>query len=92
MTTESEQTLENKLVAQLETLGFEYVQINDEKDLIGNLKGQLEKHNKIRLSDQEFKQVLNKLARGNIFEKAKILRDKVDYTKDNGRYRLYRTD
>ena len=84
MTTESEQTLENKLVAQLETLGFEYVQINDEKDLIGNLKGQLEKHNKTKLSDPEFKQVLNKLARGNIFEKAKTLRDKVDYTKDNG--------
>ena len=27
---------------------------------------------------------MNKLARGNIFEKAKILRDKVDYTKDDG--------
>ena len=34
--------------------------------------------------NKEFKQVLNKLARGNIFEKAKILRDKVDYTQDNG--------
>ena len=84
MTTESEQALENKLIAQLETLGFEYVQIKDETDLIENLKRQLEKHNKTTLTDQEFKQVLNKLARGNIFEKAKILRDKVDYTKDDG--------
>ncbi len=84
MTTESEQTLENKLIAQLETLGFEYVKINDEKDLIENLKRQLEKHNKTTLSDKEFKQVLNKLARGNIFERAKILRDKIDYTRDNG--------
>ena len=33
MTTESEQTLENKLVAQLETLGFEQVHIKDEDGL-----------------------------------------------------------
>ena len=84
MTTESEQTLENKLVAQLETLGFEYVHINDEKALVDNLKIQLEKHNKTSLSDGEFKQVLNKLGRGNIFGKAKILRDKADYNKDDG--------
>ena len=84
MTTESEQTLEDKLVAQLETLGFEQVQIKDEAALVLNLKRQLEKHNKTNLSNQAFKQVLNKLARGNIFEKAKILRDRVDYTKDDG--------
>ncbi len=84
MTTESEQTLENKLIAQLETLGFERVSINDESEIITNLKRQLEKHNKCNLSDNEFKQILNKIARGNIFEKAKILRDKVDYTKDDG--------
>ena len=84
MATESEQTLENKLIAQLQTLGFEKVHIEDETALIENLKKQLEKHNKITLSDKEFKQVLNKLACGNIFEKAKILRDKIDYIKDDG--------
>ena len=85
MTTQSEQALENGLIRQLETLGFEKVQIDNEKDLIANLKRQLEKHNKIRLSDSEFKQVLNKMNRGNIFERAKILRDKVDYIKDDGK-------
>lgn len=84
MPTQPEQILENNLITQLETLGFENVWIDDEDDLIANLKGQLEKHNKVNLSDAEFKQVLNKLARGNIFEKAKILRDKIDYVKDNG--------
>ena len=34
MTTESEQTLENKLIAQLETLGFEQVHIKDEEALV----------------------------------------------------------
>ena len=85
MTTQSEQALENGLIQQLETLGFEKVRIDDEKDLIANLKRQLEKHNKTKLSDSEFKQVLNKLNRGNIFERAKILRDKVDYIKDDGK-------
>lgn len=84
MTTQSEKTLEENLVAQLETLGFEKVRIDDEEALLVNLKRQLEKHNKFLLSDYEFRQVLNKLARGNIFEKAKLLRDRVDFTKDNG--------
>lgn len=84
MTTQTEQQLENNLIDQLQGLGFERVQIEDETALIANLKVQLEKHNKTALSDAEFKQILNKLARGNIFEKAKILRDKIDYTRDDG--------
>ena len=84
MATQSEQALENKLIQQLETLGFEKIQIDTEQDLIANLKLQLEKHNKTRLSEKEFNQVLNKLNRGNIFERAKILRDRVDYISDSG--------
>lgn len=84
MATQSEAQLENALVAQLQTLGFERVQIGDEAGLIANLKTQLELHNKVSLSDGDFRQVLNKIARGNVFEKAKILRDKVDYTRDDG--------
>ncbi len=82
--TQTEQQLENALIAQLEDLGWDKVTIADENDLLVNLKRQLEKHNKLLLSDLEFRQVLNKLARGNIFEKAKTLRDKVDYTRDDG--------
>jgi type I restriction enzyme R subunit len=85
MTTQSEQQLESALVAQLETLGWEKVTIADEDGLLVNLKSQLEKHNKMLLSDPEFRQVLNKLARGNIFEKAKTLRQpKIDFARDDG--------
>lgn len=84
MTTQSEYILEESLIKQLQELGYEKVVIKDENDLISNLKSQLEKHNKTSLSANEFKQVSNKLAKGNIFEKAKTLRDKVEYTKDNG--------
>ncbi|WP_300394139.1 type I restriction endonuclease subunit R [Henriciella sp.] len=84
MTTQTEQQLENALVEQLQTLGWQKISIPDEAALVANLKGQLEAHNSTTLSDAEFKQVLNKLSRGNIFEKAKILRDKVDFTRDDG--------
>ena len=75
MNTQTEAQLEEALIAQLETLGWEKVKISDERDLRVNLKRQLEKHNKLLLSELEFRQMLNKLKRGNIFEKAKILRD-----------------
>lgn len=84
MNTQTEQQLENALIAQLETLGWERVTIQGEADLVANLQRQLEIHNKTSLSEAEFRQILNKLARGNIFEKAKTLRDKVDFTRDDG--------
>lgn len=84
MNIQTEQQLENALISQLQTLGWEKVIIPDESALIANLKTQLEKHNKTSFTEAEFKQILNKIARGNIFEKAKILRDKVDYSRDDG--------
>ncbi len=51
MPTQSEQILEDNLVAQLVTLGYEKAVIRNEKDLLSNLKTQLEKHNDISLSE-----------------------------------------
>lgn len=87
MTTQPEQVLENNLVVQLQNLGYKKVAINDEDDLLANLKSQLEVHNKVSLSDQDFKQILNFINKGNIFERAKILRDRVPYTNDKGEYK-----
>ena len=84
MNTQPEQILEDNLVQQLQNLGYAFVPIKDEHGLLKNLQAQLEKHNGVILSDKEFAQVLNKLNKGNVFERAKILRDKVLYTKDNG--------
>lgn len=84
MTKQPEQILENILVDQLKGLGYEKIVITKESDLIHNLRTQLEKHNKTSLSDAEFAQVLNQLSKGNVYEKAKILRDKAQYVKDNG--------
>ena len=84
MAKQPEQILEEQLVAQLQRLGYGLVQLKDEKDLIGNLKQQLEKHNNIQFSKAEFEKVLNILSKGSVFEKAKTLREKQHIVRDNG--------
>ena len=84
MTSQPEQILENNLVLQLQKLGYQKVIIKDETDLLANLKKQLELHNKVTFSDNDFKQILNAINKGNIFERAKLLRERVVYTNDEG--------
>ncbi len=84
MTAQPEYILEENLVEQLQDLGYTKVSIKDEAELIANLKRQLEKHNRTTYSEMEFRQILNQLSKGNIFEKAKTLRDRITYTKDHG--------
>jgi type I restriction enzyme R subunit len=84
MSTQPEQVLESNLINQLNSLRHKSVSIKNEMDLLANLKLQLEKHNKITLSDKEFSKILNHINKGNVFEKAKILRDKMQFEKDNG--------
>ncbi|RLD84173.1 MAG: type I restriction endonuclease subunit R, partial [Bacteroidetes bacterium] len=79
-----EQILEDKLVKQLGSIGYSYVELRHEAELLQNLKEQLEKHNDVLLTGNEFLQVLNHLDKGNVFERAKILRDKMQLTKENG--------
>ena len=59
MTTQPEQILEDNLVKQLVSLGYSFIAIKDEKQLLDNLKKQLEKHNQISLTYSEFEKVLN---------------------------------
>ena len=82
MTKQPELILENNLVDHLVGLGYSRVSIRDEGDLVLNLKSQLEKHNKTTFTDNEFKQILNYINKGNIFERSKTLRDRVPYTND----------
>jgi len=84
MTTQPEQVLENNLISQLIALGHKSVTIKTEEDLLSNLKSQLEKHNKITFTTSEFERILIHLSKGNIFDKAKTLRDKYVLQKDNG--------
>ncbi len=84
MTTQPEQVLENNLISQLISLGHKSVVVKTEDDLLSNLKTQLEKHNKTTFTSSEFERIVIHLSKGNIFDKAKTLRDKYVLQKDNG--------
>lgn len=84
MAKQPEQILEEQLVEQLQKLNYSLVHIRDEKELIANLKSQLERHNNIKFSNTEFEKVLNILSKGSVFEKAKTLREKQHIVRDNG--------
>jgi len=84
MTYQPEYELEQNLVKQLTGLGYSYTKIQDETDILLNLKEQLEKFNHTSFSDKEFSNILNHLSKGNVFEKAKTLRDRFQLDRDNG--------
>ena len=83
MPVQSEAALENGLIATLQKMNYEYVHIEEEKNLSANFKRQLEKHNKKKLeelgrtefTESEFEKILIYLEGGTRFEKAKKLRD-----------------
>lgn len=81
---QSEAILENKLIKQLVDLGYQSVKVMDGDVLVSNLKSQLEAFNEASYTDKEFDGILNHLAKGNVFEKAKTLRDRFSFTQDNG--------
>ncbi len=83
MTTQSELQLENELISQLNTLGFDTVSIPDVDSLNQNLRSQLEKFNQAKFSDLEFSRILNHLVKGDRFQKAKTLRDRFALKRDD---------
>ncbi|MDH1802446.1 type I restriction endonuclease subunit R [Acinetobacter johnsonii] len=85
MTVQSEYQLENELIAQLKGLGYSIVTIKDERQLLSNLKTQIERANGLApLSETEWKQVISFLNTGTVFERAKNLRDLFPVKFDDG--------
>ena len=83
--TQPEAVLERELVAQLIAQGFNQVAVTDETSMLANLKAQLEAFNGVALTAGEFTKVLHHLTKSaGVFEKAKILRDRMKLTKDDG--------
>jgi type I restriction enzyme R subunit len=70
MNTQPEQVQKNILIKQLVTLGYEQVKVTDDAELVANFKVQLERLNNASLSDHEFKQILNNINKGNVFNRA----------------------
>ena len=77
MTIQSEAALEAGLIATLQQMDYEYIQIAEEDNLQANFKRQLEIHNRKRLEEhgrtqftnEEFEKILIYLEGGTRFEK-----------------------
>ncbi len=81
---QSEAQLEADLVKRLTGLGYAPVTLPNMDAMHANLRAQLSKHNGVTLSDGEFAKVLNHLNKGNVFERAKTLRGRMQLTRDDG--------
>ena len=92
MSIQSEAALEDGLIATLQQMDYEYVQIAEEDNLYANFKRQLEVHNRKQLEElgrieftaEEFEKILIYLEGGTRFEKAKKLRDLYPLDTANG--------
>lgn len=84
MNAQPEQLLENNLIDQLVQLGYERIVLKHETDVVANFKKQIEKHNKVTLSDTELNQILLYINKGNTFERAKTLRSRIPYVNELG--------
>ena len=89
MAYQSEAQLENSLIEQLNTQGYESVTIQTYDELEDNFKIQFEKFNSSKLdntalTDKEWERVFNHLKGKSIFQSAKILRDKFVLEREDG--------
>lgn len=81
---QSEAVLENNLIKQLQDQSYTSVKIQDGAALVANLQSQIALFNDTTFTAKEFDAILNHLAKGNVFEKAKTLRDRFQLTKEDG--------
>lgn len=86
---QSEAQLEDHLIKQLKTQGYETVQLPDYEAVKNNFRAQLNKFNEAKLNgqpltDKEFKRVLVATEDKSIYDSAKILRDKLLIEREDG--------
>ena len=84
MNAQPEQLLENNLIDQLVQLGYQRFVLKHETDVVANFKKQIEKHNKVSLTETELNQILLYINKGNTFERAKTLRSRIPYVNNLG--------
>jgi len=81
---QSEQSLEQQLIEQLKSMEYDFVTLRNEEEMLANLRNQLEMHNTLEFTDNEFEKVLNHINKWSVFDRAKILRGKMPLERDNG--------
>lgn len=79
----SEDEIEKDFIELLKSYDYTRIILHDEKDLHYNLKKKLERLNKIKLTEQEFRSILLSVKKNTIFENSKVIRDRVILKGDN---------
>ena len=89
---QSEAQLEELLIRDIKSKGFEGVKIVDNDDLVKNFRKTLERFNKGKLNgipftDKEFERIMVHIEGKTVFESAKRLRDKYLLEREDGKDR-----
>jgi len=80
-----EHDIEMALVEKLRELKYtERPDIRDRATLEANFRQKFETLNRVRLTDGEFSRLLDELIKPDVFTAARILREKSDFTRDDG--------
>jgi len=83
--TAPESQLEEKLVAKLRGLKYEYREdIRDRSELEKNFREKFEALNRVSLTDGEFQRLLDEIITPDVFAAARMLRERSSFTRDDG--------
>lgn len=89
----SEYDVENKFIDRLETIGYQFVQLDNYDDVLANFRTQLAMFNAkalndvghaVSFSDAEFQRIMIYVDNHSVYDSAKRLRDKFVLTLDDG--------
>ena len=81
----NEQGIEDQFIAKLRDLKYTYrPDICDRRTLEANFRQKFETLNRVRLTDAEFARLLDDLVSPDVFKNSVRLREKNDFTRDDG--------
>ena len=85
-----EQDIETALIEKLRDLKYtERPDIRDRASLEANFRQKFEALNRVSLTDTEFRRLLEELTIPDVFTAARVLREKNDFTRDDGTPLVY---
>ena len=80
-----EQDIESELIGKLRDLKYTVrADIRDRATLEANFRQKFEALNRVKLTDGEFQRLLEELTIPDVFKAARVLREKNDFTRDDG--------